>query len=41
MEDQNCQIEKRKKKRKNIYIYIYDSVTQLIDIKLLLKHRNE
>lgn len=39
MEDQNCQIEKRKKKRKNIYIY--DSVTQLIDIKLLLKHRNQ
>lgn len=37
MEDQNCQIEKRKKK----HIYIYDSVTQLIDIKLLLKHRNE
>lgn len=35
MEDQNCQIEKRKN------IYIYDSVTQLIDIKLLLKHRNE
>lgn len=38
MEDQNCQIEKRKKTEKT---YIYDSVTQLIDIKLLLKHRNE
>lgn len=40
MEDQNCQIEKRKKKTKK-HIYIYDSVTQLIDIKLLLKHRNQ
>lgn len=37
MEDQNCQIEKRKKTKK----HIYDSVTQLIDIKLLLKDRNE
>lgn len=39
MEDQNCQIEKRKKKTEKTYIY--DSVTQLIDIKVLLKHRNE